>query len=132
MVGVKPDILEICSRQTQQACQLQHSKLQVVTLDVYECTCLPLCFPPARIHFCELTARVSLPSADDESAVPRKIDLYWFIPAFTKSRVAAGDHRDITQVRSSYRGQACPGTRERRRWASSLSSPSSIVSELLD
>lgn len=50
-----------------------------------------MCFPPARMHFCELTARLSLPSAELVSAVPRKIDLYWFIPALTKRSVAKRD-----------------------------------------
>jgi len=41
-----------------------------------------------------LTALVSFPRAEEESAVPRKMDLYWFIPALTKSSVAVENRRE--------------------------------------
>lgn len=48
-----------------------------------------LCLPPARMHFCEFTARVSLARSDFGSALPRKIGLYWFIPALVNSSVGS-------------------------------------------
>jgi hypothetical protein len=36
----------------------------------------PLCFPPARMHFWLLTARLSLAKSELGSTVPRKMDLY--------------------------------------------------------
>lgn len=39
--------------------------------------------------FCELTARRNFAKSDDGSVVPRKIDLYWFIPAFANRRVGS-------------------------------------------
>lgn len=48
-----------------------------------------MCLPPARMHFCELAARLSFANDDEGSTVPRKMDLYWFIPALAKSRVGS-------------------------------------------
>ena len=39
--------------------------------------------------FCELTARFSWAKSDCGSTVPRKMDLYWFIPAFANSNVGS-------------------------------------------
>lgn len=41
------------------------------------------------MHFCELTARRSLLKSDAGSTVPRKMLLYWFIPAFANSSVGS-------------------------------------------
>jgi len=49
----------------------------------------PLCFPPALIHFWVLTARRSFERSELGSTVPRKIDLYWFIPAFANKSVGS-------------------------------------------
>ena len=48
-----------------------------------------LCFPPARMHFCVSTARLSLASGPLGSALPRKMGLNWFIPAFANSNVGS-------------------------------------------
>jgi hypothetical protein len=45
--------------------------------------------------FCELTARFRLAKSESGSTVPRKIDLYWFIPALVNSRV--GSERGTTE-----------------------------------
>jgi hypothetical protein len=39
--------------------------------------------------FCELTARLRFAKSDCGSTVPKKIDLYWFIPAFANKRVGS-------------------------------------------
>ena len=44
--------------------------------------------------FCELTARLSCAKSDCGSTVPKKIDLYWFMPAFVNNRV--GSERGTT------------------------------------
>lgn len=49
----------------------------------------PLCLPPARMHFCELAARESFAKLEFGSTVPRKMDLYWFMPALAKRRVGS-------------------------------------------
>lgn len=72
-----------------------------------------LCLPPARIHcvesvpcsmthtgkknttFWELTARFNWAKSDCGSTVPKKIDLYWFMPALANSRV--GSERGTTE-----------------------------------
>jgi hypothetical protein len=36
-----------------------------------------------------LTARFRVAKSDDGSTVPRKMDLYWFIPAFANKRVGS-------------------------------------------
>ena len=46
----------------------------------------PLCLPPARMHFWLLAARFNLEKLLEGSTVPRKIDLYWFMPALAKRR----------------------------------------------
>ena len=38
-----------------------------------------LCLPPARIHFCEFVARLSLEKSEFVSTVPRKMALYLWI-----------------------------------------------------
>ena len=55
------------------------------------------CFPNKGYShtFCELAARFKLAKSDDGSTVPRKIDLYWFMPAFANSRV--GSERGTTE-----------------------------------
>lgn len=67
MVRVLADIVEIWDK-----CQLDG--MVEPTIDS------PLCLPPARIHFCELTARTNLDRSDFGSAVPKNRGLYWFIP----------------------------------------------------
>eukprot|EP00001_Collodictyon_triciliatum_P040514 07290_2 len=47
-----------------------------------------LCFPPARMHFCELAALLSLAMSLLGSATPRKTGLN-FMPAFVKSSVGS-------------------------------------------
>ncbi len=39
--------------------------------------------------FCEFTARLRWAKSEEGSTVPRKMDLYWFIPALAKSRVGS-------------------------------------------
>jgi hypothetical protein len=41
------------------------------------------------LTFCELTARFRCAKSDCGSTVPKKMDLYWFIPAFVNSRVGS-------------------------------------------
>ena len=41
------------------------------------------------LTFWEFTARFSCAKSDKGSTVPRKMDLYWFIPAFAKSKVGS-------------------------------------------
>ena len=43
------------------------------------------CFPT----FCEFAARLSFAESDDGSTVPRKMDLYWFMPALVKRSVGS-------------------------------------------
>jgi hypothetical protein len=49
------------------------------------------------MHFCVFTARLSLPRSLLGSAVPRKIGLNWFMPAFVKSSVGSscGTHGEL-------------------------------------
>ncbi len=62
MIRILSDILQICSR-------VHTRSTYPGWLDV------PLCFPPARMHFCELNARLIRASSDWGSTVPRKIAL---------------------------------------------------------
>jgi hypothetical protein len=52
--------------------------------------------------FCELTALLICARSEFGSTVPKKIDLYWFIPAFVKSSV--GSDSGTTEDE----GTACP------------------------
>lgn len=60
VVRVAADVLEICGGQWGRDMGTQHA---------------PLCFPPARMHFWELNARLSLDMSEWGSTVPRKMDL---------------------------------------------------------
>ena len=67
VVRVAADVLEICAGQRRpRHTYTAHS---------------PLCFPPARMHFCELNARLSLAMSDLGSTVPRNIALNY--PSFS-------------------------------------------------
>lgn len=84
------------------------------------CRCVesrsPLCFPPARMHFWLLTARLSLEKGDEGSTVPRKMDLYWFI---------------LWKKQAHQRG-ALSGRECELRWASGCAfPPGSTVRQLL-
>jgi len=41
------------------------------------------------MHFCEFAARESLAKDEFGSTVPRKMPLYWFMPALAKRRVGS-------------------------------------------
>jgi hypothetical protein len=43
----------------------------------------------AMLTFWELTARLSWAKSEEGSTVPRKIDLYWFMPALANSKVGS-------------------------------------------
>lgn len=52
--------------------------------------------------FCELCARLRVAKSEFGSTVPRKMDLYWFIPAFVNSRV--GSERGTTEEEGTVYG----------------------------
>lgn len=96
----------------------------------------PLCFPPARMHFCELVARLSFANEEDGSTVPRKMLLYWFILyAFCVSLTSSRPFLDMP-VRSSpsigeEQGRVIVRDRARRRDESVLVVLAKVVEERL-
>jgi hypothetical protein len=56
--------------------------------------CVPLCLPPARIHFWLLWARFSVAMSEWGSTVPRNIDLYW--PGGSAPILPAEQRRELT------------------------------------
>ena len=48
-----------------------------------------LCFPPARMHFCEFAARFKVACSLEGSTWPKKMGLNWFMPEFANCKVGS-------------------------------------------